>query len=725
MEDSSHGAREGDALTSKSPCRKPGIELEFLNRLVEDLKTHQAYLEGQNEELRIAHENLIEAKKQYADLFDFAPVGYVTVDERGIILEANATIAAAVGADRASLVGRSCVRLFHPEDRDDVCLLLRELANGRQVTCDVRLQPSGVPAPVPHVRLRGRPAVTGVAPCRIAVSDITEQHQREAEREATRDLLQRAIDGMDEPILVVGLDHEVRLVNRVAREQRVGERIRPCRCFHLLHGWEHACPAYGQKCPLEEIARLPRPVRLLHEFVAEDGSDRTMEIFASPFFGPDGALEGIIERARDITDQLRIEKELERAHKIESLGVLAGGVAHDFNNLLTAIQGTTDFVWQTAIAQGRPPTQKDLETVRQIFARASALTKQLLTFSHGGAPVSRACSLAELVHDASNLAAAGSTVRCRLSIPQDMPPVHVDPAQFGQVIHNIVLNAVQAMPDGGTIDISAEQLTMKPGDDPSLEPGTYARLDIRDNGPGMPPDVLRKVFEPYFTTKSMGNGLGLSIVHSIVKRHGGSVQVRSTQGQGTAFVIRIPLSRDQVRKEKPSYPPTALEGRILVMDDVADVRWLLEKSLERLGCIVDVAEHGEQALEFFEHARAQGRPYQAVILDLTVVDGMGGLEAMRRIRAIDPEVRGVVSSGYSNDPVLANPEQYGFDARLEKPFTSDIVAEVLADVLAQVRVPGRGADANGRTIPVDAPRGKELATVYQQLQTRKGPMGLD
>ncbi len=717
MENSSHGSREGDTLTRTSPCRKPGIERDFLNRLVEDLKTHQAYLEGQNEELRIAQENLLEAKKQYADLFDFAPVGYVTVDERGIILEANATIAAAVGTDRASLVGRSCVRLFHPEDRDDVCVLLRDLANGQPVTCDVRLQPSAVLAPVPHVRLRGRPAVAGVAPCRIAVSDITEQHQKEAEREATRDLLQRAIDGIDEPILVVGLDHQVRLVNRVAREQRARDRGRPCRCHHLLHGWEHACPAYGHKCPLEEIARLPRPVRTVHEFATEDGSECTMEIFASPFYGPDGALEGIIERARDITDQLRIEKELERAHKIESLGVLAGGVAHDFNNLLTAIQGTTDFVWQTAIAQGRPPTQKDLDTVRQIFARASALTKQLLTFSHGGAPVSRACSLAQLVHDASNLAAAGSTVRCRLAIPEEMPPIHVDPAQFGQVIHNIVLNAIQAMPEGGIIDISAEQLTVEPGD-PSLEPGSYARLDIRDNGPGMPPEVLHKVFEPYFTTKSMGNGLGLTIVHSIVKRHGGSVQVRSTQGKGTAFVIRIPLSRDPIRKEKPSQPPAALEGRILVMDDVADVRWLLEKSLTHLGCAVDVAERGEQALELFAQARAHGHPYQAVILDLTVVDGMGGLETMRRIRAIDPDVRAIVSSGYSNDPVLAHPEQYGFHARLEKPFTADVVAEVLADVLAQVG-PRRGADDTGQNIPAP-PRGKDRATVYQQLQTRKG-----
>jgi PAS domain S-box-containing protein len=703
-----------------SADRSTEAQSDYLNRLVLDLQTHQAELEVQNEELRVAHEDLLEAKRQYADLFDFAPVGYVTVDNQGIILEANATMASMAGLEREALVGRNCAVLFHSDDRDVVYLFLRSLTRGHLGTCEVRLQPSDVLVTPSYVRLHGRPAVEGVAPCRIAVSDITDQHLREAEREAARDLLQRTIDGMDEPVLVVGLDHHIHFANRVAREETAAnETFRESRCFHLLHGWEQACPAYGQACPLEEIARRPRTVQLLHEHVAVDGSTRTMEIVASPFYGPEGSLEGIIERSRDITERLRIEKELERAHKLESLGVLAGGVAHDFNNLLTALQGTTELVWRTAIEKRRPPPEEDLEVVRQTFARASALTKQLLTFSRGGTPVSRACSLPKLVQDASSLAAAGSNVRCRFAFPKGMRAVHVDPGQFGQVIHNIVLNAVQAMPHGGNIDISAEEVTVPSGDDPSLEGGKYAKLVIRDDGSGVPPDIADKVFEPYFTTKAKGSGLGLTIVHSIVKRHGGAIRLKSKPGEGTEFTLYVPVSSERVRRDKTSEPPMTIEGRVLVMDDEPEVRWLLEKSLERLGCTVDVAERGERALELFENARNEGRPYHAVILDLTVVDGMGGLETMRRIRALDPAVPGIVSSGYSNDPVLAHPEQHGFNARLEKPYTLDTVAAVLADVLELPPDPTILARGNGR---LAAPRSlcdKEFVSIYEDLHSKR------
>ena len=718
MEDSSGGEHE-----SSCAGRSSEGHAEYLNRLVLELRTHQAELEVQNEELRVAHESLLNAKKQYADLFDFAPVGYVTVDEEGVVLGTNVTMATMAGSERDSLIGQNCALLFHIDDRDELYLFLRSLAHGRPGTCDVRLHHADVLAPTTYVRLHGRPPVEGVAPSRIAVADITEQHQREAEREATKDLLQRTIDGMDEPILVVGLDHHVHFANRVAREETCEGSCSQSRCFRLLHGWDDVCSAYGQPCPLEEIVRRPRTIRMLHEHVARDGGTRTLEIVASPYYGPDLRLEGIIERSRDITDRLRIEKELERAHKLESLGVLAGGIAHDFNNLMTALQGTTELAWRTAIERGVPPAAAELEVVRNTFARAAALTKQLLTFSRGGAPLSRACSLPKLVQDASSLAVAGSNTRCRYAFPKGMQAVHVDPDQFGQVVHNIVLNAVQAMPHGGNIDISAEQVKVLAGDDPLLEPGTYAQLVIRDDGPGVPPDVVDRIFEPYFTTKANGSGLGLTIVHSIIKRHGGAVRVRSTPAEGTAFTLHVPVSSERVRSGRTSEPPTAIEGRILVMDDEPEVRWILEKSLERLGCAVDVAEHGERAVELFEQAQNEGRPYHAVILDLTVVSGTGGLETMRRIRALDPDVPGIVSSGYSNDPVLAQPAQYGFNARLEKPYTLDTVAETLAEVLELSPGPATLARGNGRLAAPEAPLEKELVSIYAHPYTKGRLLG--
>lgn len=497
------------------------------------------------------------------------------------------------------------------------------------------------------------------------------------------DLLQRVIDGLDDPLTVIGRDHVVRFANSVAQGGQDPDALHERRCFRYLHGWERPCTAYGQPCPLEEMAAHPRPLRVLHEHITSDGSTRTVEVIASPFYGQDGAFEGIIERSRDITDRLRLDQEVERVHKLESLGVLAGGVAHDFNNLLTALQGTTELAWKSAIARGCPPDEKTLDTLRLAFARAAALTKQLLTFTRGGAPVARACSLQELVENAGNLAASGSSTRCTFSFPETLRPVLVDPGQFGQVIHNIVINAVQAMPDGGALDFSACEVTLAPGEDPSLAAGPYAKLTIRDDGPGMPPSLRHKVFEPYFTTKSTGSGLGLTVVYSIVARHGGTVRLHSGLGEGTTFEIYVPVARHGIEREKPSRPPSTLAARLLVMDDEPDVRDLVEQSLRGLGCEVDVASHGEQALALFEKASAQQRPYDAVILDLTVVDGMGGKETMRAIRARDPAVRGIVTSGYANDPVLAHPEAHGFDARLEKPYSQDVLGEVVAAVLAQ------------------------------------------
>ena len=514
------------------------------------------------------------------------------------------------------------------------------------------------------------------------------------QQDAISDLFQRAIDGLDEPLMVVGLDHEVLLANSVA-EGGQDPNVNRHQCFRYLHGWERPCTAYGQPCPLEEMAVRPRPVRVVHEHITSDGSTRTVEVVASPFYDSDGNLAGIIERSRDITDRLRLDEEVERVHKLESLGVLAGGVAHDFNNLLTALQGTTELAWKSAIAQKRPPDEQSLETLRQAFGRAAGLTKQLLTFTRGGTPTSRPCSLEDLVRDATTLAAAGSVVRCQFSFPEVMRPVLVDPGQFGQVVHNLVINAVQAMPDGGSLDLSACEVRLAPGEDPSLAAGPYAKLTIRDDGPGMPPALRHKVFEPYFTTKSTGSGLGLTVVHSIIKRHGGTVRLRSALGEGTAFEIYVPVARRRIQKKKPSRPPAALTARLLVMDDEPAILRSLARSLRNLGCEVDVAEHGREALALFDQAHQTDRPYDAVILDLTIIGGMGGKETMQAIRANDPDIRGIVTSGYANDPVLAHPQADGFDARLEKPYSQDVLGEVLADVLKRQgpRLPGFSKDA--------------------------------
>lgn len=660
------------------------VSAQELERVVADLRVHQAELEVQNEELRTTQETLIETQRRYVELFEHAPVGYMTVDDSGRILETNRALEGMAQSDRLSLVGKPCAIVFHHDDRDEVHLFLRGMAHGGAEPREVRLREAEEPLSARrYVRLDGKPPIAGVAPCRIAVTDVTQQRIQRAERDAAADLLQRTIDGMDEPVMVVGVDHRVHFANRVARRDREATGQESVPCYELLHGWGQPCPTYGQPCPLTEVLRRPRLVRVTHEHVTSDDATRTLEVVASPFYGTDGTLEGIIERSHDVTDRLRRDQEIERAHKLESLGVLAGGVAHDFNNLLTALQGTTELAWQSAIDEHRAPDRESLEAVRRAFARAAALTRQLLTFSRGGAPATRACDLGPLVRDAATLAVSGSTIRCRFSFDEELPAVNVDPAQFGQVVHNIVINAVQAMPDGHVIDISAGPTVVFSGPESELNPGKYVRLLIRDDGPGIPPSIADRIFEPYFTTRSRNSGLGLAIVHSIVRRHGGAVRVTTSVGVGTELEILMPQSPDAPKRDVPPKVPASLDVRVLVMDDEPQVRWLLVRSLERLGCQVDAVENGDRAIALVEQALAAGTPYQVVILDLTVVDGMGGAPAMERIRSLAPDVRGIVSSGYSNDPVLARPEEYGFDARLEKPYTLDVLTSTVARVLGE------------------------------------------
>ena len=653
--------------------------------LIGELQVHQAELEVQNEELRRAQLELERSRQQYADLFDLAPVGYLILDEAGTILRANRTAARMAGA----VVGGSGYLLLHHDDREALFLLLRSALaapQGRVGTAEARLAEEEDSAEVVHVRLDA-----GVLPAeetryRVTLTDITERWLRDAEREAARELLQTTIDGVDEPILVIGLDHRVKLMNRAAREFHgvsVDAGGRAPTCYQVSHGSDRPCSECGEECPLVEMRSAPRAHRMIHDHRTPDGQRRVMEIIASPLFDHAGVLTGFIECSRDVTERLRMEAELQRARRLESLGVLAGGIAHDFNNLLAVLQGNIDFAWGRS-EQG-PEVQAALSDARVAFGQAKELTGQLLTFSRGGAPVREAASLPELVQDSARFAASGSPVRCDLSFPADLWPVAVDRGQFSQVVHNLVLNAVQAMPRGGEVRVSARNLDGAATDAAAtLPPGRYVRLRVEDDGPGIPADVLDQVFDPYFTTKDGGTGLGLASVYSIVSRHGGAIEVTSPPGRGARFDVWVPASATPVVAPPAPIAAPPVErapARILVMDDNAAIREMLARLLDRLGHEVDTAADGAAALARYREAQDAGRRYDVVVLDLTVVGGMGGKETMRRLLELDPRARGIVSSGYSNDPVMAEPAAYGFSGVVTKPYSARVLAETVSRVL--------------------------------------------
>ncbi len=391
-------------------------------------------------------------------------------------------------------------------------------------------------------------------------------------------------------------------------------------------------------------------------------------------FGWVVALRRRVRRQTDqIRDQLesekaaRLEAALARASKLESLGVLAGGIAHDFNNLLTVVMGNLSLAKMDQRMETE--TRECLQQSEQAALRARELTQQLITFAKGGEPVRAVTDLTGVVREAALFALHGAKARCEFDFPADLWAADVDRGQIGQVVQNLVLNATHAMPSGGVIRLALANEHLETGAKPALGGGRYLRLSIADQGIGIAPDHLPRIFEPYFTTKAKGSGLGLATVYSIVKRHDGHVEVQSKLGEGTRFAIWLPAANGEA--PEPETRATALpvkEARVLFMDDEPSIRTLAGSIFKRMGVDYTAVVDGDAAVREYRTARAAGRPYSLVMLDLTVPGAMGGAEAMAKLRQIDPDVRAVVSSGYSNDPVMANYRAHGFRARVTKPY---------------------------------------------------------
>ena len=386
-----------------------------------------------------------------------------------------------------------------------------------------------------------------------------------------------------------------------------------------------------------------------------------------------------------------MEEELLRARKLESLGVLAGGIAHDFNNFLTVVQVSIELA-KTQL-DSAASVRAILEQTASACESAVFLSSQLLTFARGGAPIRRLSSVAQLIGDAVHLARAGAAVTISVDIADDLWSAEVDAGQISQVFHNILLNAKQAMPGGGVIDVRAENVVLR--GDQEHRSGAHVRISISDYGSGIAADILPRIFDPYFTTKPSGSGLGLATAYAIVSKHGGRLSVESTYGKGTTFVVELPAASVVGDRPPLQFSPAPKSqrgallwrgtGRLLVMDDQETLRLLLTHVLTILGYEVLSARDGAEAIDLYEAATASGRRFDAVMLDLTVSGGMGGVETAHRLKELDPAVRLIASSGYSDAPVMASFRDYGFDDVLPKPWTLAQLSEVFRRVLAPDR----------------------------------------
>ena len=437
------------------------------------------------------------------------------------------------------------------------------------------------------------------------------------------------------------------------------------------------------------LTRDPRKVGFNRSSVltARDLTERPIEETAAPLRDADGRTIGMVMVFRDITDALRVQEERAKASKIASLGLLAGGIAHDFNNILMSVMGNLSLA---RVSKSRRGVARAFDEAQRACLQARQLTWQLLTFSRGGVPLKKTLSIPNILKESASLALRGSNVSCVFDIAPDLWAVPADEEQLIQVINNLVVNAQQAMPQGGAIEIRAENI-IEPGQRWEralrVEPGRYLRISFADRGIGIPEQNLGRIFDPYFSTKQKGSGLGLATAYSIVKNHGGYVSAASTPGQGATLTVNLPASTGEAAVESIA-PIPAGASRILVMDDEASVRGLTVRMLQSLGYAVEVVDNGTAAVEQYTQALKTGQPFDAILLDLLVPCGLGGREALEMISEIDPAVKAIMVTGCVRNSDTTEFLDYGFKAVIAKPFTFD----ELKTTLRTVMLPGNCED---------------------------------
>ena len=413
--------------------------------------------------------------------------------------------------------------------------------------------------------------------------------------------------------------------------------------------------------------------------ISREGIERAVVTSAAPIRRQDKTTLGAVLVLRDMTDRIRADQELVKANKLESLGILAGGIAHDFNNVLTGILGNISL----SKISLNPQTEafNFLAEAEKASLRAKSLTQQLLTFAQGGAPIKNPMALEPMLTESASFALRGTKSQCQFHFPLDLWSVEADKGQLSHVIHNLVINAHQAMPTGGTVTLRGENIIIdatKTECKVALSKGNYVKIIIEDHGIGIPTEYLTQVFDPYFTTKQSGSGLGLSTAYSVTKNHGGTMTIMSELGKGTHIHLYLPASTTPLIIRDESHPTSTMGGgKVLVMDDEDSVRVLLEEMLGYLGYEVESVSDGDNAITLYKQAQAMQQGYSAVILDLTIPGGLGGKDTLQQLRQIDPDVRAIVASGYSNDPLLSQYTAFGFLGMVAKPFQLDELSEVL------------------------------------------------
>jgi two-component system cell cycle sensor histidine kinase/response regulator CckA len=532
------------------------------------------------------------------------------------------------------------------------------------------------------------------------VRDVTERKRFELEIAADKESLAVTLRSILDGVITTDVQGKIIMINNAGEnltgwtsKEAIGQPLKSV--FNIAI--DLAAQARAQKSGYRNEAQsilLSTPENATLR--SRDGTEHVIEQVASPIRDSKNEVAGVVLVFRDITERQRNEAERRKAETLEQLGLLAGGIAHDFNNLLTAIIGNISLASLVLPPDDEMATR--LNDAKNASLRARDLAQQLLTFARGGAPIKKTASIGKLIQDTVSFSLRGTHSRSEFLFGADLWPAEIDPGQISQVVANLVVNADQAMPNGGTLRVNCDNFSYHSGDAtiPDLLPGDYIRIAIRDEGVGIPENCLKRIFDPYFTTKPKGNGLGLATTYSIIKNHNGLICVDSQVHFGSTFTLYLPALRYQ---EIPVEPPRQLNqvisgtGRILIIDDEEAIRALVEFTLERLGYQVTQAESALEGVEIYRQKLEAGERFDAVILDLTLPGGMGGKEALKKLIEIDPTVNAIVSSGYAMDATMSRYQDYGFRGVIAKPYEAAELGKIVHEVIASSHV----------NLPVDYP----------------------
>jgi PAS domain S-box-containing protein len=641
-----------------------------------------AKLEGIETRIRSIIENILD--------------GMITVDEQGIIRSMNPSAEKMFGCINNEMVGHKFTKLVpksYGAEPEPVACAWDDLAR-RTGSTTMAVGRTRRHATFP-IEISLSEMVVDKQKLFVAmVRDVTERRRFEQEIAADKESLAVTLRSIEDGVITTDVQGKIIMINNAGEnltgwssKEAIGQPLKSVYNIAIDLAAQARAQKSGSRNEAQSILlSMPENATLK----SRHGDERVIEQVASPIRDSKNEVAGVVLVFRDITERQRNEAERRKAETLEQLGLLAGGIAHDFNNLLTAIIGNISLASLLLPPDDEMGTR--LNDAKNASMRARDLAQQLLTFARGGAPIKKTASIGKLIQDTVSFSLRGTHSRSEFLFGADLWPAEIDPGQISQVVANLVVNADQAMPNGGTLRVSCDNFSYNSDSSPAITdllPGDYIRIAIRDEGVGMPENVLKRIFDPYFTTKPKGNGLGLATTYSIVKNHNGLICVESQVHFGSTFTLYLPALRHH---EMPVEPPRQMNqvisgtGRILIVDDEEAIRALVEFTLERLGYQVTQAESALEGVDIYRQKLEAGERFDAVILDLTLPGGMGGKEALKKLIEIDPTVNAIVSSGYAMDATMSRYQDFGFRGVIAKPYEAAELGKIVHEVIASSHV---------------------------------------